>query len=291
MTIKLITDSPSDLPQSIIEKYNIEVLPLYVTSGSEQYKDRLEISPEKLYNDMRVGKVYKTSQIPLADFVEKFREYGENGGSYLYLAFSSGLSGTYQAAVLASQQVKEDYPELDLEIIDTKCVSLGLGLVVSKVAQAIEKKEDKTKIVELAKYYSRHMEHIFTVDDLEYLLRGGRVSRTAAFVGSILNIKPILDVENGKLIPIEKKKGRKRALKRIVDIMEERGTNLKEQAIGISHGDDLEAAELVKEMITERFGCKNFVINTVGAVVGAHSGPGTLAVFFVNENGQVNEVE
>lgn len=127
------------------------------------------------------------------------------------------------------------------------------------------------------------MEHIFTVDDLEYLLRGGRVSRAAAMIGGILNIKPVLDVEDGKLVPREKVRGRKKSLKRIVEIAEERGVDLKEQIIGISHGDDIEAAEMVKAMLEEKFGCNKFIINMVGCVIGAHSGPGTLALFFLNE--------
>src|SRR5699024_186709 len=135
----------------------------------------------------------------------------------------------------------------------------------------------------IAQYHAKHMEHIFTVDDLEYLYRGGRVSRTAAFVGTLLKIKPILHVDDGKLVPLEKIRGSKKVLSRMLDIMEERGTDFKNQTIGISHGDDPETAQKLAEMIKEKFDVQKVLIEMVGAVIGAHSGPGTLAVFFLND--------
>lgn len=283
MNTKIITDSACDLSSDLIKKWGIDVLPILVYLGDEEYKDGETLSPEELYQNMREGKVYKTAQIPPQVFKEKFKEYAKRNEPCIYIAFSSGLSGTYQSSLMAKNELLEDYPNLDLTIIDTKCASGGFGLVVLKAAQMAMEGISKEEIVKTAKFYSEHMEHIFTVDDLEYLYRGGRVSRTAAVVGSLLNIKPILNVDDGKLVPIDKVRGRNKVLKKMLDIIEERGTNLSNQTIGITHGDDLEVAMKAKEMIKERFNCTDFVIGTIGCAVGAHSGPGTLAIYFLNK--------
>lgn len=282
MSIRILTDSGCDLPKEIIEKYNIEVLPLTVCLGENEYSDSVTITPKEVYDNMREGKVYKTSQVPPSKFKEVFLNCAENGDTCIYIGFSSGLTGTFQSAIIARDDVLESYPDFDLHMIDTKCASIGFGLVVYKAAIMLSEGKTKEEILENIKFNSKHMEHIFTVDSLEYLFRGGRVSRTSAFIGDLLNIRPILDVEDGKLIPIEKVRGRKKSLKRIVDIAGERGVNLQNQIIGISHGDCLEEAEKLKEMLEEKYGCKSFLINTVGAVIGAHSGPGTIALFFLN---------
>ncbi|WP_069649845.1 DegV family protein [Caloranaerobacter ferrireducens] len=283
MTVRIITDSACDLPKNIIDEYNIRVIPILVYLENIEYLDGETLNPVDLYNNMRNGKVYKTAQIPPATFKEVFLEYANKNESVIYVAFSSGLSGTYQSALMAKNEVLEEYPDFDLEVIDTKCASVGFGLVVYKAAQMAKEGKSKEEIINAINFYSQHMEHVFTVDDLEYLYRGGRVSRTAAFVGSLLNIKPILDVEDGKLVPIEKVRGRKKVLKRMIEIMEERGVDLSNQVIGINHGDDLEGAKKLEDMIRERFGCKEFIVNIVGCAIGAHSGPGTLSVFFLNE--------
>ncbi|WP_425447970.1 DegV family protein [Dethiothermospora halolimnae] len=283
MTIKIITDSASDLPQDIIKEYDIDVMPLLVYLNEEEYLDGDTLKSKELFDGMRDGNVYKTAQISPAVFKEKFTDIAKKNQSCIYIAFSSGLSGTYQTGELMKNEVLKEHPNLDLDIIDTKCASTGFGLVVHKAGKMAKEGASKKDIINTVKFYSEHMEHIFTVDDLEYLRRGGRVSRAAAFMGGLLNIKPVLDVEDGKLIPIEKVRGRKKVLKRMIEIMEERGTDLKNQLIGISHGDDLKGATKLKEMMEERFGCDKFLINTIGCAVGAHSGPGTLAIYFLNE--------
>lgn len=282
MAVKIITDSGCDLPKEIIEEYNIEVLPLFVYLEGNEYLDGETIQPKELYNNMRRGKIYTTSQVPPSKFKEIFIRYAENKDEVIYIGFSSRLTGTYQSALIAKEEVLEMYPDFDIYMLDTKCASIGFGLVVYKAAKMLKEGKSKAEIIKSIEFNSKHMEHIFTVDDLEYLLRGGRVSRAAAMIGGLLNIKPVLDVEDGKLMPREKVRGRKKALKRIVEIAEERGVGLKDQIIGISHGDDIEAVEMVKRMFEENFGCRNFLINMVGCVIGAHSGPGTLALFFLN---------
>lgn len=283
MPVKIVTDSAADLPKEVLAEYGIEVLPLMVYLGEEEFSDGETLNPKEMFDGMREGKVYKTAQVPLHTFREQFQAYAERKEECLYVAFSSGLSGTYQSSVLARNEILEDHPEFQLEIVDTKCASLGFGLVVLKAAELAREGRSLSEVTEAVRSHAEHMEHIFTVDNLEYLQRGGRVSRTAAFIGGLLNIKPVLHMEDGKLIPLEKMRGRRKVLERMTAIMEERGRGLKEQLIGISHGDDLEAAETLRDMIRERFGCDRFLISQIGGAVGAHSGPGTLALFFLNQ--------
>ncbi|KXI46524.1 fatty acid-binding protein DegV [Bacillus cereus] len=280
----MITDSAADLPVELLQAYDIDLIPLRVYDESEtEYLDGVTLESVTLLQKMREGAVYRTSLPSLETFQEKFVSYAKEGNPCIYLAFSSELSGTYQSSVLIKEEVKETYANLDLEIIDTKCASLGQGLVVLEAAKMAKDGASKEDILKRVDFLMNHMEHIFTVADLQYLVRGGRLSKVAGFIGGLLNIKPILNVEEGKLVPLEKVRGKKKVLGRIVDIMEERGKELKGQTIGITHGDDLETAEALKALITERFGCEVFIVNTIGAAIGAHTGPGVITLFFLNE--------
>lgn len=282
MNVQIIADSASDLTSEDYEKYNIEYVSLTVIMDGENYLDGKEISAKKVYDEMRNGKALKTSQVAPEDFKKLFTTYAKKGQPSLYIAFSSALSGTYQSATIAAQEVQEAYPDWQLKIIDTKCASFGGGLVVLKAAQLAQENRSLEEITATAQYYADHMEHIFTVDDLEYLYRGGRVSKSAAFIGTLLKIKPILHVDDGKLVPIEKVRGSKKVFQRMLDMMEERGTDFKNQTIGISHGDALDTANQLAEMIKTRFKVKDVQIRMVGSTIGAHSGPGTIALFFSN---------
>jgi len=284
MGVKIITDSAADLPVELLQAYDIDLIPLRVYDESEtEYLDGVTLESVTLLQKMREGAVYRTSLPSLETFQEKFVSYAKEGNPCIYLAFSSELSGTYQSSVLIKEEVKETYANLDLEIIDTKCASLGQGLVVLEAAKMAKDGASKEDILKRVDFLMNHMEHIFTVADLQYLVRGGRLSKVAGFIGGLLNIKPILNVEEGKLVPLEKVRGKKKVLSRIVDIMEERGKDLKGQTIGMTHGDDLETAEALKSLITERFGCEVFIVNTIGAAIGAHTGPGVITLFFLNE--------
>jgi DegV family protein with EDD domain len=284
MSIKIMADSASDLTKDYFAEYDMELVSLTVHLDDKDYRDGVDITPKNVFDAMKKGKTPKTSQVSPQTFKDIFTKYAESKQPLIYLAFSSELSGTYQTAKMMEQEVKEEYPDADIHVIDTKCASIGYGLVVLHAAKMAKDGKSKEEIIEDAKNRALHMEHIFTVDDLEYLYRGGRVSKTAAFVGSLLNIKPILHVEQGKLIPLEKMRGTKKLLGRILEIMEQRGGNFENQVIGISHGDDLERAEKLAEMIKEKFGVKEFVIEYVGSAIGAHAGPGTIALFFLNKS-------
>ncbi|AUB63968.1 DegV family protein [Bacillus thuringiensis] len=283
MGVKIITDSAADLPVELLQAYDIDLIPLRVYDEAEtEYLDGVTLESVTLLQKMREGAVYRTSLPSLETFQEKFVSYAKEGNPCIYLAFSSELSGTYQSSVVIKEEVKETYVDLDLEIIDTKCASLGQGLVVLEAAKMAKDGASKEDILNRVAFLMNHMEHIFTVADLQYLVRGGRLSKVAGFIGGLLNIKPILNVEEGKLVPLEKVRGKKKVLSRIVDIMEERGKDLKGQTIGMTHGDDLETAEALKALITERFGCEVFIVNTIGAAIGAHTGPGVITLFFLN---------
>lgn len=285
MNVRIYTDSAADLPASVIQALGITVLPLMVSMDGQEYEDGVTFTSKMMFDGMRGGKAYKTAQVPIHTFQKAFQSIAETGEEVLYIAFSSELSGTYSSSLMVRNMIKEDYPEIACDIIDTKCASIGFGLVVHQAAlwaqEGMTREELVAKVTDLA----ANMEHVFTVDDLEYLYRGGRVSKTSAIIGGLLNIKPVLHVEDGKLIPIEKVRGRKKSISRLAELLSERGNiEDKEQLIGISHGDDLETAETLKSILVEKYGLKNFMINSIGCVIGAHAGPGTIALFFRNRN-------
>lgn len=283
MNVKILTDSASDLSESHYNEYSVEMVPLTVHLDEKEFEDGKTIDPKTIYDAMRNGKSPTTSQVSAQLFKSIFTSYAETNQPLIYVAFSSELSGTFHAAKMMENEVKEEYPEAPIHVIDTKCASLGYGLIVMQAAKMARDGSSTAEIIDAVKFHAAHMEHIFTVDNLEYLYRGGRVSKTAAFVGTLLKIKPILHVEDGKLIPLEKLRGTKKLFTRMLDIMEKRGTDLKNQTIGISHGDDIERAEQLAALIKEKFDVQEVIIEMVGSVIGAHSGPGTLALFFLNK--------
>ena len=284
MTVRLFADSASDLPLEFLTEKNVTLFPLVVLLDGKEYEDLLTIKPIDVFNAMKEGKVASTSQVSPHHFKEEFTKLAKEGVSGIYIAFSSELSGTCQTAMMVKAEVQEEYPNLDLTIIDTKCASLGVGLVIKTAVELLEKGATKEEILEGIQFSREHMEHIFTVDNLDYLARGGRISKASAFVGGLLNIKPLLHVEDGKLIPLEKIRGSKKVLKRIVELAEERGVNLNEQTIAISHADAEDTALELKRQLEEKFGTTSFFINSIGSAIGAHVGPGTMAVFFLNKS-------
>ncbi|MGM0874584.1 MAG: DegV family protein [Bacillota bacterium] len=283
MNVQIIADSACDLPIDFFEEHSISFLPLNVEMNGDQFQDQKDIKPKQLYDAMREGVVVKTSQASPLVLMELFTDLAKKEIPSLYVALSSELSGTYQTAMMIRNEVLEDFPSFELAIIDSKSVSLGHGLAVKYASDLAKIGKPLNEVEAAVKSYCLKMEHIVTVDNLEYLARGGRISKASAFVGGLLNIKPLLHIEDGKLIPIEKIRGRKKVFRRILEIMKERGVNLQNQTIAISHGDDEEAANEMKAMIEEAFSPKEIYINFVGAAVGAHAGPGTLAVFFLND--------
>ncbi|WP_349410219.1 DegV family protein [Pseudalkalibacillus sp. SCS-8] len=283
MSIQLIVDTGSDLPQHVIDENNIEVLPLVVHVNDEEYYDKETIQPSTLYSMMKDGAVPKTSQVPPERMKSLFEELASKNQPAIYLTLSSELSGTYQTACLVRDQLVEEGVDLDLTIVDSRSASLGYGLIAYYVSQKIrDEKTDTEQVVTYTNTLIDKIKHIFTVDDLEYLVRGGRVSKAAGFVGGLLKIKPVLHMEDGKLFPLEKVRGSKKVLSRLMELIDERGSQFENQTITISHADDLTRANELKAMIEDQLNVKNVMVNTIGCAIGAHTGPGTLAVYFLN---------
>lgn len=283
----ILTDSTSDISQKIADEAGVTVLPLQFEMDGLTYRnfaDEREMSSDEFYDAMRKGKMPKTSQINVNDFCEYFSEYLEKGLDILYLAFSSGLSGTYNASVMAINELKEKYPGRKIISVDTLCASMGEGLLVYYAAQ---NKKSGMGLQELAQWVEDNklnLCHWFTVDDLHHLKRGGRISAATAIVGTALQIKPVLHVDDeGHLINMSKVRGRKASLNALVDKMAEYYTNTYD-TIMISQGDCRKDAEYVASEIKKRFkGVKSIIIGNVGPVIGSHTGPGVVALFFFGE--------
>lgn len=283
MSVKIMADSACDLPFHFYEQNGVTLFPLKVQIDGTEYEDLKTIQPEEVYEAIRAGNLPKTSQVSPSVYKEAFTDLALNNQEGIYIAFSSELSGTYQTAMMIAEQVKEDHPNLNLTIVNTKCASLGYGLVVMEAATLSNANFTKEEILKDVEFRSQHMEHLFSVDDLDHLAKGGRVSKASAFVGGLLNIKPLLNVEDGKLVPIEKIRGKKKLLRRIIEVMKERGESFEGQVVGISHADDLESASEMKKMIIEELHPKEIVTTSIGAAIGSHTGPGTIAIFFLNK--------
>ncbi|WP_301107803.1 DegV family protein [Sporosarcina sp.] len=281
--MKIFADSACDLPQSYFEENDVELFPLSVLLNGKEYEDIVEINSKEVFDAIRKGQQPKTSQASPDVMMKTWKEFAKSGEDGIYIAFSSQLSGTYQTAVMTSDQVKEGNPSMNLVLIDSRCASLGYGLLVKEAVRLREEGLNVREIERKIRAMASHMEHLFTVEDLDYLAKGGRVSKASAFFGGLLNIKPLLHVEGGKLVPIEKHRGRKKVLRRMIEMMKERGHNLEEQVLAISHGDDEKTALEFKAMIEEVIQPKAIEIHQIGSVIGSHAGPGTIALFFLNK--------
>lgn len=286
---KIITDSCCDLSVDLIKELDIDVIPLSLLLENHtylNYPDWHEISPKEFYGALRDKKMASTSAINMETFVEEFDKYLSNGTDILYLAFSSALSATFNSARLAAEELQEKYPERKILCCDTLAASMGQGLLVYYVAT---KCKDKTieEAFGYAESIKQNMVHWFTVDDLGFLHRGGRISSVTAVVGSLLSVKPILHVsEEGKLVSVSKVRGRKSSIKQLCENIANGAIEIENQVVFISHGDCEDDALELSRLLKEK-GAKDVLINYVGPVIGAHSGPGTLAVFCFAENRKV----
>ena len=284
MAFCIITDSASDIPECVKKEYGLYVMPTPVTIEGTDYFDGETIFPDKFYDIQASGKDIKTYHISQYMFEEHFRPFAERGDEVLYICFSTGIAGTFNAANLAYQALKEEFPEFTMTIIDSKCASIGYGLVTERLLRMQRNKAPKELLIEAAHFFCEHMEHAVTVFGLEYLFKGGRLSRTSFLAGTVLDIKPIIIVdENGSLKAVEKVRGWKKAQKRILDMVGEKGKNLENQVVGACFGTDKEAFAFLKEQLRERYHVKDILETQVGCAIGAHTGPGTVALFFLGD--------
>ena len=284
----ILTDSSADLSAEMAQELDVQVIPLSFIMKGRTYRnfpDNREMDPHLFYEALRQGEEATTAAINVAQYTEAMEPLLQAGKDVLILAFSSGLSATYNASRLAVEELSAQYPDRKLYTVDTLCASLGQGLLVWYAAKARERGGTIEEVRDWVEDRKLNLCHQFTVDDLHFLKRGGRISAATALVGSVLQVKPVLHVDNeGHLVNIGKVRGRQAALKALVDRMEETAIDSGSLTVFISHGDCLEDAQTVAGMVKKRFGVQNICINYVGPVIGAHSGPGTVALFYIGTN-------
>lgn len=281
------TENTCDMPYEYYAEQGVEYLYLPCTLDGMVYNKEHDVEPKEFYTRMRAGAMPTTSQVNTEDAKKAWMPFLEAGKEILHIAFSSGLSGTYNSCRLAAQELMEEHPEYKILVVDTLCASMGQGLLLHK---ALELKKQGKTIDEVRRWLEEHklnLCHVFTVDDLMHLHRGGRVSKVSAVLGTIINIKPMLHVDNeGHLILLSKARGRKKSLQMLVDMMEERVGSYREKndIIYISHGDCQEDADYVGELVRQRWPSVKIVkTNVIGSTIGAHAGPGTVALFFMGD--------
>lgn len=286
-TYRIVTDSTTDLTPELIQELDVQVIPLcYIMEGKTYHNipGGGEMTDREFYAKLRAGSMSTTTQVNSEEFLRVFTPLLEAGQDVLYIGFSSGLSGTYQSAALAREELKQRFPGRRLEVFDSRCASMGEGLLVYHAAKLQQAGKSLDEVLSWLKENVLNLCHWFTVDDLNHLKRGGRVSTATALVGTMLGIKPVLHVDNeGHLIPVSKVRGRKQSLDALVRRMEDTALDPAGQMVFISHGDCLEDARYVERKIREKLGVRQVELGFIGPVIGAHSGPGTVALFFLGK--------
>ena len=285
MSYRIITDSCCDLPEQMYAQLGLTMIPLTLNFRGQEHTDLSESFMKDLYAGLRAGEAASTSAVNPDGWATAIEPALVAGEDALVLAFSSGLSTTYQSAVIAATDLKEQYPDRKIYVVDTLCASLGQGLLAW---YACKKRDEGMSLEDLAAWceeYKFKLSHWFTVDDLMYLKRGGRVSAATALVGTMMQIKPVMHVDNeGHLTKLGTARGRKASINTLVKKMEETAIPGTEEIAFICHGDCIEDAEYLAQQIKEKLGVKEVLIYYTGAVIGSHSGPGTLALFHLGEH-------
>ena len=280
----IVSDSTVDLPKEYLQSKQVPIISLSYIMDGVTYEEMDGLSHKEFFEKLRAGSLPTTSQINPEQAREALEPFAKEGKDILYIGFSSGLSGSYNSVRRAAEDLKEEYPDINIIAIDSLCACMGEGLLLYK---ALELKEHGMSMEEIAKWVEAnklHICHNVTVDDLNHLHRGGRISKTTAVVGSMIKIKPIIHMsDEGKLVVIGKERGRKKSLVSIVDRMEKQMQGYDNDIVMITHGDCIEDAEFVKKQVEERFGIHNVMINGIGSVIGSHTGAGVVAVFFMGD--------
>ncbi len=277
-------NSTVDVPKEWLEERKVPFIPLKYTIDGETYTDMLGLSSKEFFQKLREGKMSVTSQINASEAKEALEPFLKEGKDILHLAFSSGLSGTYNSMRLAAEELQEEYPERKIIVVDTLCACMGEALLLYYVLK--RKKEGKTieEAAQWAEENKLHVCHNVTIDDLNHLYRGGRVSKTAAVFGTMVQVKPMIHMDNeGKLQVIGKERGRKKSLGKIVDRAVEQAEGWENDIVMITHGDCVEDAQYVAKLVREKMGIHNILIHNIGTVIGSHTGPGVVAVFCMGD--------
>ncbi|HHW45575.1 MAG TPA: DegV family protein [Clostridiales bacterium] len=285
---EIVTESTCDLTAQLIRELDVRVIPMEFTVEGRAFSDNVfdrKLEPPEFYNLLREGKTASTAQVNSTTYLDLIEPLLKQGKDVLILAFSSQLSGTYQSSVMAVQQLKEQYPERKIITIDTKSASMGEGLVVYYAAKLRDSGRSIDEVAEWVTENRLKVCHWFTVDDLNHLKRGGRLTATKAIVGTFLGIKPVLHVDDeGKLKPVGKVRGRRQSLDALIENMKKTYIDTEPQTVFISHADCIEDAEYLEKQVKANFKPERVIINYIGPVIGAHAGPGTVAVFFLGKH-------
>lgn len=280
----IVTDSTSDLPISIIEEFGIKVIPLGFSFENENYlnyPDHRQLSLTDFYNKIKNGERATTTLVNTAAFMEIFETIINEGSNILYIGFSSALSGTFGSSTIAAEELKEKYTDAEIICIDSLSASMGEGMLVYYAAKMKQEGKSLNEVSQWVLDNRLNLCHWFTVDDLNHLKRGGRISAMTATLGTALNVKPILHVDNeGHLSPQSKVRGRKKSIHALFEEMEKSCVNPEENSVFISHGDCIEEAEYLGNLIKEKLNVKEVIIDYVGPVIGSHTGQGVLALFY-----------
>lgn len=278
--VKIYTDSGCDLDLEYLKELKVNLIPLTVNFENQIFEDRVSITTKDFYERLKkTNDVPKTSQITPAIFTSKFEEALRDGSYVIYISLSSGLSGTYQSACISKEMLGSD----KLFIVDSKGASVGFGLLVREAALMAMNGKPAEEIVERVVFMRDRMEYIFAVGSLEMLKRGGRISSAQAVIGTLLNVKPMLQFEDGKIVPFDKVRGDKGIIKKMIDTMKERGHDIENQVIGLNFAADTRLCMTLKEEIEKNFNVKEFIISEIGSVIGSHVGEGTVSVFFMRK--------
>ncbi|MGI6704638.1 MAG: DegV family protein [Clostridia bacterium] len=278
MPVRIITDSTADLPKELIEKYDIGVAPLMVNFQDGTYRDGVDLTPGEFYSKLKESKqMPTTSQVNPPAFIDLYKQELEKGNSIVSIHLSSKGSGTYQSAISAKNTLGSD----NIEVIDSLGYSMGMGLIAVEGANMAQQGASLDEVRDRMLHMRDRMKYVFGVDTLEYLKKGGRLSPVKATIATVMNIKPILHILDGEIDVMDKVRGRKKVLSRLLEEVEKTGGNIEEQTLALVHSECPEDAGKMKEMLKERFGPKDVLISQIGCVIGTHVGPGTIAVFYM----------
>ena len=276
----ITVNSTIDLPKEWLAERGVPVAPLKYTIDGETYTDMEGLSAKEFFAKLREGKMSVTSQVNPEEAAAMLEPYVKEGKDVLHLGFSSGLSGTLNSMRIGAEMLQEKYPDAKIIVIDTLCACLGEGILLYYALKEKAKGKTIEEVAQWAEENKLHVCHNVTVDDLNHLHRGGRVSKTTAVIGTLVQIKPIIHMDDeGRLQVIGKERGRKKSLNKIVDMAEEQSKGWENDIVMITHGDCIEDAEYVAKLVREKMGIDNILINNIGTVIGSHTGPGVVAVF------------
>ncbi|ERJ12500.1 DegV family protein [Haloplasma contractile] len=285
--LRIVVDSTADLPRDLFDQYDIDMIPLSVHIDETEYLDKRNIKVEEVYNSLREGKDLKTSQPNPLEIIKVLEKSAKNGDDIIIITLSSKLSGTHQVINMVSNQLMDEYKDSSIHVIDSKGGSAIAGIMALQAALLIEKKYNKNEILEVLNDLSNHCEHIFTIADLKYIIKSGRVTKAEAFIGNVLRVKPILRVIDGEIKIYKKVRGNKKLLNTIVEIVEEKIKQFPNQIVGICHADDEGMACQVEKLLKEKFTNIKTFVDTIGSALGTHIGIGGIGIFFFNKEPKV----